>query len=222
MSFKRVFRPKEYATSDKLTADMISIGLRFGGESSTPANIEDTLIAASLEGVGGDYRVLSLLTEWLDYHIFNVNADRLVQLVLELKDENVRRYWCAVSQWKRSDTRFKKLATLYKNRFTIFDGVDFQIERNGEDPRFKDSIFRVANGTLRIRPKDITPPEMLKNEHPTYRARLLIGPTYRADMWAILDSEGPDIPAAEVARRAYGSFTTAHRVKRNWSILKIE
>ena len=220
MSFSRVFYPAEYATKDKLTADMISIGLQFGGKADLPANIEDTVVAASLEGMRGDYRVLSMLTEWLDIHIFNVNADRLIQLVLGLKDESAKRYWCAIAQWKISDTRFKKLASLYKTRFDLFPATTLQIERKGgEDERFEGTIMRVARGSLRIRPNDILKPEALKEIHPTYRARLVIGPTYRADMWAVLESEGPEIPASEVARRAYGSFTTAHRVKRDWSIL---
>jgi hypothetical protein len=220
MSFKRVFLPTQYATKDRLTADMISIGLQFGGKASQPANIEDTIVAASIEGMNGDFRILSMLTEWLDYHIFNVNADRLIQLVLTL-DEKVKRYWCAVAQWKISDTRFKKLTKLFKDRFEIFPGTDLQIDRKGgEDERFAKTIFRVAKGSLRIRPKDILTPEALKEIHPIYRARLMIGPTYRADMWAILESEGSEIPAAEVARRAYGSFTTAHRVKHDWQILK--
>jgi len=221
MSFSRVFYPAEYATKEQLTADMVSIGLQFGGKAALPANIEDTIVAASLEGMRGDYRVLSMLTEWLDCHIFNVNADRLVQLVLNLKDESAKRYWCAIAQWKVADTRFKKLAGLYKTRFDLFPATKLQIERKGgEDERFEGTIMRVAKGSLRIRPSDILTPEALKEIHPAYRTRLIIGPTYRADMWAVLESEGAEISASEVARRAYGSFTTAHRVKRDWSILK--
>jgi hypothetical protein len=41
-------------------------------------------------------------------------------------------------------------------------------------------------------------------------------------MWAVLESEGSKISASEIARRVYGSFTTAHRVKRDWSILKAQ
>lgn len=221
MSFSRIFYPAKYATKEQLTADMVSIGLQFGGKATLPANIEDTIVAASLEGTRGDYRVLAMLTEWLGYHIFNVNADRLVQLVLNLKDERAKRYWCAIAQWKVADTRFKKLAGLYKTRFDLFPATKLQIERKGgEDERFEGTIMRVAKGSLRIRPSDILKPEALKEIHPTYRTRLVIGPTYRADMWAVLETEGSELAASEVARRAYGSFTTAHRVKRDWSILK--
>ena len=47
----------------------------------------------------------------------------------------------------------------------------------------------------------------------------LIGPTYRADMWAELDLDPALIPA-ELARRAYGSFATAWEVKQQWGIIQ--
>ena len=52
----------------------------------------------------------------------------------------------------------------------------------------------------------------------TYRYRVLIGPSYRADMWATLDRE-PGLSAAELARRSYGSFATAWKVKQDWALL---
>ena len=66
------------------------------------------------------------------------------------------------------------------------------------------------------RPADVlTPPELVAR-HPAYRARVLIGPTYRADMWAALE-EDRDLSAAELARRAYGSFATAWAVRRDFA-----
>jgi hypothetical protein len=46
----------------------------------------------------------------------------------------------------------------------------------------------------------------------------MIGPTYRADMWAALDTD-PDQSAAELARRTYGSFATAWHVRRDFGLL---
>jgi hypothetical protein len=48
-----------------------------------------------------------------------------------------------------------------------------------------------------------------------------MGPGYRADMWAALEAE-PTLKPAELARRTYGPFATAWRVKRvkqDWQVL---
>ncbi|MGH9649103.1 MAG: hypothetical protein ACRD3I_01405 [Terriglobales bacterium] len=46
----------------------------------------------------------------------------------------------------------------------------------------------------------------------------MLGPSYRADMWAELEAD-PGVSAAELARRAYGSFGTAWKVKQDWGVL---
>lgn len=222
MSFKRILYPTEYASSERLTKDLAALGFLFGTSSAHSPNIENTLIAASIEGVHGDYRVLSLLIDWLDIHLFNVNADRLIKLVLKLKGSREKYFWCAIAQWKNTDTRWKKLSDLYRTRIDFFEsGTSIQIERKGEDPRFIGTVLRIPNGSLRHRPSDILTPEKLAKIHSGYRARILIGPSYRADMWAILEEAKDDLSPSEIARRAYGSFPTALKVKRDWSILKV-
>jgi len=47
---------------------------------------------------------------------------------------------------------------------------------------------------------------------------VLIGPTYRADMWAALEDD-PTLSAAALARRTYGSFATAWHVRRDYAVL---
>jgi hypothetical protein len=44
---------------------------------------------------------------------------------------------------------------------------------------------------LRDRPADILDPQALAKRHDTYRYRVLMGPTYRADMWALLEGAVP-------------------------------
>ena len=51
-----------------------------------------------------------------------------------------------------------------------------------------------------------------KRRHRAYLRRVMLGPSYRADMWAELESD-PSLPPAELARRAYGSFATAWQVR---------
>jgi len=47
----------------------------------------------------------------------------------------------------------------------------------------------------------------------------MMGPTYRADMWAALEQD-PNLTAAEIARRAYGSFATAWQVRRDFGLVR--
>jgi hypothetical protein len=95
-------------------------------------------------------------------------------------------------------------------------GTDFQIERRGEDPCFQDSTLRVPAGVLRDRQQDVLSPRELAKRHAAYRQRVIMGPTYRADMWTLLEDEPTSSPA-ELARRSYGSFATAWQVKREAS-----
>ena len=48
--------------------------------------------------------------------------------------------------------------------------------------------------------------------------RVMMGPGYRADMWAAIEAE-PHLSAAELARLTYGSFATAWNVRRAFAML---
>ena len=89
----------------------------------------------------------------------------------------------------------------------------------GEDPRFAGSALRVPAGVLRDRKADVLTPAELAGRHGTYRRRILLGPSYRADMWAELDRD-PSLTAAELARRTYGSFATGWQVKQDRALLE--
>lgn len=78
--------------------------------------------------------------------------------------------------------------------------------------------MRVPANVLRDRDADVLPPEELARRHTTYRFRVLMGPSCRADVWAALEHDA-SLPAAELARRAYGSFATAWQVKRDRDLL---
>lgn len=221
MGYNRSIVPPTYQSKDSLTADMVGIGMLFAERGSKHPNIENTLVATSLEGIDGeDLRALSLLVDWLEIHSERINANRLIQLVANLKSERTRCFWSAVAHWLKKDRRLKKLQILYKGpRIDLLQSsTDFMVKRSGEDSRFAGSLLRVPENTIRHRPKDILSPYELAKCHSTYRTRLTIGPTYRADMWAIMELE-PSIPAAELARRTYGSFATAWQVKRDWNTL---
>ena len=97
-------------------------------------------------------------------------------------------------------------------------GTDFQVKRHGEDPRFAGSALRVPGNLLRDRSTDVLSPADLARRHRAYRCRLLMGPSYRADMWAELEAD-PTLSATALARRTYGSFATAWHVRNDFTLL---
>ena len=76
----------------------------------------------------------------------------------------------------------------------------------------------MPNGVLRHRTADVLTPEELAGRHLGYRYRVLIGPTYRADMWGALEHD-PTLAPAALARQTYGSLATAWQVRQDWELL---
>jgi hypothetical protein len=222
MSFRRQIAPLVRLDGAALDRAMSGLGMRFAVDAEPYPAIEDVLLFASQLGMEkDDYRVLNVLCTWIDVHGARINADRLTRLVDTCADhERTRAFWAAVGQWQHRDRRFTRLAALRskRKRIDLFPGTDFQIQRRGEHPSFKDTALRVAAGTLRDRASDVLTPEQLSHMHPVYRERVVQGPSYRADMWAALTLD-PSLGPAELARRTYGSFATAWEVRRDWSIV---
>lgn len=222
MAYSREIMPARFATGDQLTSDLVGIG--FGLAAPRPPqepNIEDTLVAASLEGLGqADYRVLALLLDWIEVHAGRINVDRLTRMVKLLESPAGRAFWSAVARWQAKDWRFRKLGRVYtKPRVDLLpEGNDFQISRHGEDERFKQTPLRVPANLLRRRPQDILAPPELARTHRGYSWRVAIGPSYRADIWALIE-RSPEMTPSELARRAYGSFPSAWEARRDWLIL---
>lgn len=220
MAFRRLVSPSSPPDAHQLTADMVGIGMLFGADPTDAPNIEDTLYFASREGlVAEDFRVLAVLTTWLGVHLRHVNADRLTTLVRQERAAKVRAYWAAVARWHRKDARFKRLAAGYRGprQDALAVGQDYQLRRHGEDARFEGSSFRVDAKLLRDRSGDVMTEAELAAHHPVYRWRLVIGPTYRADLWAELERD-PSLSASEAARRAYSSFGAAWLARRDFVV----
>ena len=204
----------------ELTASMIGIGMVFSGKRKMNPNIEDTLLSASYEGMERhDLRVLSVLVAWLEEHYQTINADRLIRIVSE-STPRVKAFWSSMAKSLKKDRRFARLQKGYRGKRldVLSTGTSFQIKRNGEDPRFKDTLLRVPKNILRKRKSDILSQSELVKQHRSYRYRILVGPSYRADMFAELENE-PTLSTSELARRAYGSFATAWQVKNDWKLL---
>lgn len=221
MAFERVVVPNEFSQGDALTEDLAGIGFNLAADAAPDPNTEDTLIAASLAAMEAtDLRILDLLVTWLERHHDRVNADRLVRAVETLESERARAFWAAVGSWLEKDRRLSRLRNVYTGpRIDIARaGSRFLLRRSGEDPRFVGTPLRIPAGLLRGREADVLPPRELAKRHRTYYYRVLLGPTYRADMWAALE-QNPELTPAELARRTYGSFATAWQVKRDWELL---
>lgn len=169
----------------------------------------------------GDLRVLSVLTTWLGKHHAHVNADRLVRLAAADTSQRVRAYWAAIASWLAKDRRFARLATAFTGSSVdlLPVGTEFQLKRRGEDPRFVGSKLRAPAGALRDREEDVLAPEALARRHAGYRNRLLMGPTWRADVWTVLE-RSPELSVAEAARRASCSFATAWQVVQDFKLLR--
>jgi hypothetical protein len=184
-------------------------------------NIENTLLFASVDAMErNDLRVLAVLVTWFGVHRAWVNADRLTKLASASKAPRVRALWSALAAWQGHDRRFARLAKIHpKSEVDLLAaGTEFQIRRNGEDPRFSGGPLRVPGNVLRDRPKDILTPTELATRHRAYRFRVMMGPTYRADLWAALEHEKA-LSASELARRTYASFASAWGVKRDFGIV---
>ncbi len=221
MSFKRENLPSQFATKDELSKDMAAIGFLITAEGSENPNIENTLIAASIEGLQGDLRTLSLLVNWLEIHHAAINADRLTKMIRSLqKDKILVCFWSATAKNILTDPRFMKLRRLYKGKqLDLLDvGMDFQVGRHGEDPRFKGSCLRAPGNVLRNRPRDILEPSRLAKINSNYRYRIIIGPSYKADQWALLEKFS-ELTPSKLAKLSYSSFGSAWATKKNFETL---
>jgi hypothetical protein len=200
---------------------MTSVGMNFASSAAVDADIEATIVAASEEGLEhDDLRTLAVLTTWLVVHAEAINADRLIKIVTTIESPRTRAFWSAFASRRRADRRFHRLKGRVRGSpaGSPKGGNRFQLRRHGDDPRFADTALRVPANVLRDRSADVLDPGPLARTHTPYRLRLLLGPSYRADMWAALERD-PTLSAAELARQADGSFATAWQVKAHWSLL---
>jgi hypothetical protein len=187
-------------------------------------NIEDTILHASMIGMDGDdFRVLSVLCTWLDVHSRWINADRLVAIASAQRSKRVRVFWAAFGRWKASDRRFIRLHALHRGPRVdvLVAGQEFQLRRFGEDPRFANGPLRVDARVLRDRPADVLTPRELAQRHRAYRWRVVIGPSYRADLWAALETN-PSISVSGLARAAYASIGAAWEAKHDHQLLEAD
>jgi hypothetical protein len=221
MAFNRSLAPSVALTGNALTSALVGIGFNFAASATTNANIEDTLLFASQAGMEkNDLRVLAAVVTWFGVHGNWVNADRLTRIAKGHPSARVRAFWSAIATWRNTDRRFARLATSYRGpRLDLLaSGTEFHVRRHGEDDRFAATCLRVPKTILRDRATDIQSPTQLASHHTHYRHRVMMGPSYRADLWAALEADC-DLTASELARQTYASFASAWDVRRCFDVL---
>ena len=223
-------------TGKSLDSDLRAIGFNLSGKKkSIDPNIEASIISASIEAANNkDNRIGGLLVDWITAHYLRVNLDRLTKFVFSLSDSDykfVKIFWCANAQRLFiKDQRFKRLSELYKGRRVNFADRSIKkgqqrvtkmlIEMKGEDERFKRTCIRAPNGYFSERPHQIFPVSVIAKNHLPYRYRVMMGSSYRADLWAFLDSD-PNISAYyALGKKVHCSYRAAYMVKKDYELLK--
>jgi hypothetical protein len=224
MSFSRTV--PEVFSGAALDVAMRGIGMRVGAsrlpESRASADLERTLVSVVHEALPNDFRLLGVLLAWLEVHQERVNVPRIGRLIQEAaRTPLTKAWWAAIGVWLgREDARWRALSKLYAGPRQDLDDptvTTLQVQRSGEDARFQGGPMRVHSKLLRSRTADVEKPAVLASRHPLYFLRLLLGPNYRADVWAALD-EQPDATPAQVARVVGCAYETARSVAKDWAL----
>lgn len=224
-----------YKLGQALDNDLRAIGINVAAtEKSIDPNIEETLIAASVEAVNDkNNRIAGLLVDWISLHYGRINVDRLTKLVMELRGDKfkyVGAFWAANAQrLYKTDWRFKKLVGVYHgprvdyvDRFNISSGDNVTkmfLEIRGEDERFKATCLRVPHQVFSFRPHQIFSAYDISRSHMGFRYRVMFGASYRADVWALL-RRNPKLSGYRLAQLAYCSATAASKIKKDYLIVK--
>ena len=194
-----------------------------GATIALDAQIELTLVSAVQQALEGtrvpDLRVLGVVVVWLERHGERLNVRHLNWLVEQQQlSPRTAAFWAAIGRWRgQQDARFRLLTKLYHGEpCPVVSDAVARVAYRGADPRFDGGPLVVPEGLLRDRPEDVDPPEQLAARHTVYRARVLYGPTYRADLLAAVQAEldaGRGIPApADLARSIGCAYGTAKQL----------
>ena len=216
----------------QLDSSLQSIGFNLScNKKAIDPNIEATLISASIEAMyNKDNRLGGLIVDWITIHFSRINVDRLTKFISHLNNSEyrlVKIFWCANAQrLVAKDQRFKKLSQIYKGkRINLADycskskkSTSLLIEIKGEDERFKNTCIRIPRNYFSERPNQIFSGSIIAKNHFPYRYRLMMGPSYRADIWALI-KRNPNLSAYALAKKAHCSYRTAYITKKDYDTL---
>jgi len=220
---------------EALANDLHAIGINLSAtKRSVDPSIEETLVRGVFWSIHhDDSRLISLIVDWISIHYQRINVDRLTSIVTQLPRENfkwIQIFWCAQGQrLVKKDKRFRRIAELYSgDRFDYIDRFKgphdkrltaAYISLKGEDERFVDTCLRIPSGAFSQRPQQIFQAEEIARKHFQFRYRVMFGPTYRADIWAIL-RQNPHYSGYRLAKLAHCSRPSATRIMHDYHIVK--
>jgi hypothetical protein len=125
-------------------------------------------------------------------------------------DRNAPALNAAPSQKSTADNSLARHATTRSN----------QVSSNVMCASLAPKNAHVTTGLVqRIRPSDVYTEAQVAERHPVYRARLLHGPTHRADIWAALDRD-PERSVADVAHDVGCAYASARQVAADWRLAR--
>lgn len=222
MGFTRIFKRDDYLSGQELNKALVGLGFLLSSNSKKNMNIEHILISIVKEvfsdGLAYDLRLLGLFVNWIEVHSSQINANRFIKLTYALKSPLAIKFLAGVFEYVK-DVRFKKFVAENspKRRVHFLKNSNFLLKKNGEDKRFKGTRLIVHSKALPNRPELILSPELLSKKHLYYRYRVLLGPTYRADIIAHLTVD-ENLSPAELARCHFTNYQTSYRAKKDFQI----
>lgn len=227
----------KFVSGDYLNGQLRSIGFNIAClQTPLASDIEETLISASVETLHQkDNRLGGLLVDWLSLHYEKLNVGKITKFINNLPDNKFKYvvcFWCANAQrFLQKDIRFKKLASIYKGKQICLADVwqgSSQLKKNiithmfldiyGEDERFKNTCILVPKNFFPHRGEQIFSPHKLAQWHAGYQCRVIMGASYRADVWSCLQQD-PSMSAHALAKKNHCSYRTAYSVKKDFMTL---
>lgn len=164
------------------------IGMRISSGSISSKNdrypwvdIEETIYEATLE-CSNDPRLFMVLCSWVKVHGEHVVIEKLIKF-----QKNRKSVWLialAIFAVSESLHKWKSLVKKVDDKYSLSTNAiaSQTIQYKGIDPRFADSGFLIASGSLRVRESDVKTVEELLESNPQYRNRFIIGSNWRSDV----------------------------------------
>jgi hypothetical protein len=208
---------------------LAAIGMRVGAPvslaDSFKADIERTLLETlGMMRAKRDGRLAGLLFTWVKVHGHFVICEKLEKFAR--REEAARpgsTAWLSalagmalqegIHKWRKLARKSRTPQYLYPA-----DVTRAAVSRKGAIGWLKRLGYLVAQGSLRIREKDVLAPTELIRVNRQYQSRFIYGASWRADIITAIE-EGARSPS-EVARLTGCSYEPAHRIFRQFTLAR--
>ena len=193
--------------------DFVGIGVELSGErGNRTADIERTLLEASLYVDSSERRILGLLASWITVHAKIVCVGKLKRLLEKdkLGDPQVVAALAFLAV-EHKHHEWKTLCKMYPAKYLWGeDGTKLALKSQKPVLSFSKAGLLLPEKALRIDSRHVLPIQALAKVHPQVRLRLLFGANIRADA-AFYLSQGVDGPS-DLMRAIGCSYEPAHRI----------